>query len=105
HFTSILQFNGVLDSYNQSGLRYASKYYPDDGHGSVPLIAGYDALRFIFAAYRAELFKALDRAEFVKEHFAGVSASLGITMLPPERMVDMLGHIDLSRDTAKAIAL
>ena len=105
HFSSILQFNRVLESYNQSGLRYAYKYYPDDSHGSVPLIAEYDALRFIFAAYKADLFKALDRAAFVKEHFARVSASLGFTMLPPERMVDMLGHLDLSRDTAKAIDL
>ncbi|MFI5311145.1 MAG: alpha/beta hydrolase, partial [Gemmatimonadales bacterium] len=33
HFSSIVQFNGIMESYNQSGIRYAYKYYPDDSHG------------------------------------------------------------------------
>ena len=33
HFNSIVQFNATLESYNQSGLRYAYKYYPSDDHG------------------------------------------------------------------------
>ncbi|MEO8451195.1 MAG: alpha/beta hydrolase-fold protein [Gemmatimonadota bacterium] len=105
HFSSILQFNSVLENYNQSGLRYAYKYYPDDSHGSVPLMAEYDALRFIFASYKSDLFQALERPEFIKEQYAKVSAALGYTVQPPESMMDILGHIELSRDTTKAIAL
>ena len=55
HFNAILQFNGILESFNKSGLRYAYKYYPGDSHGSVPLIAEYDALRFIFDSYNVPL--------------------------------------------------
>ena len=105
HFDSIIQFNSILESYNQSGLRYAYKYYPQDSHGSVPMIAEYDALRFIFSAYAGDFAKSLARPAYVTEHFAAVSASLGVTMNPPEPMVDLLGQIAMSRDTTKAIAL
>ena len=45
HYASIVQLNRILETYNTSGIRYGFKYYPDDSHGSVPLIAEYDALR------------------------------------------------------------
>jgi hypothetical protein len=105
HFNSIAQFNGVLESYNQSGLRYGFRYYGADSHGSVPLIAEYDALRFIFDGYGVDLFRGLEQPAFLTEHFAQVSRRLGYTVLPPERMVDLLGHIEMDRDTTKAIAL
>ncbi len=105
HFNSIAQFNGVLESYNQSGLRYGFKYYGAEDHGSVPLIAEYDALRFIFDGYKGDLFKALEAPTYVREHFARVSTKLGYTVLPPESMVDFLGRIEMPRDTTKAIAL
>ena len=105
HYDSIVQFNSVLESYNQSGLRYHYKYYPADDHGSVPLIAEYDALRFIFEGYKIDLLKGLERPDYLTEHFARVSAALGYKVLPPEPMVDMLGHFELTRDTTRAIAL
>ncbi len=103
HFSSIVQFNGVLEGYNQSGLRYAYKYYPSDDHGSVPMIAEYDALRFIFAPYKLDFAKGLSQPSYVAQHFKEVSDFLGYQVLPPERMVDFLGHIALTRDTTKAI--
>ena len=105
HFSAIVQFNGIAESENASGIRYAYKYYPNDDHGSVPMIAEYDALRFIFAPYKLNLTKALDDPAYVRQHFAGVSKALGANFPPPESMVDQLGHIELTRDTTKAIAL
>ena len=58
HFSAIVQFNSIMETYNASGLRYAYKYYPNDSHGSVPLIAEYDALRFIFDSYNVPLGQA-----------------------------------------------
>jgi tetratricopeptide (TPR) repeat protein len=69
------------------------------------MIAEYDALRFIFAPYNVSLTAALERPAYIKEHFAQVSAVLGYQMLPPERMVDLLGHVVLGRDTAQALEL
>lgn len=105
HFDSIIQFNAILEAYNNSGLRYAYKYYPSDDHGSVPMIAEYDALRFIFSAYRGNLFASLERPAYLTEHFARISESLGVRFDPPESMVDLLGTIEMGRDTTKAIAL
>jgi predicted alpha/beta superfamily hydrolase len=105
HFSSIVQFNSILEAYNGSGIRYAFRYYPSDDHGSVPLIAEYDALRFIFAPYKFDFIRAMEKPSYIAEHFASVSDALGYEVKPPEPMVDMLGHFELSRDTAKALEL
>ena len=104
-FNAIVQFNAVLESYNQSGLRYAYTYYAADDHGSVPLIAEYDALRFIFASYRGDLFRSIDRPAYVTGQFARISQELGVQFTPPEPMLDLLGRIAMGRDTTNAIAL
>ncbi|MFN8570981.1 MAG: alpha/beta hydrolase-fold protein [Gemmatimonadaceae bacterium] len=105
HYASIVQFNSILEAYNRSGVRYAYKYYAGDDHGSVPMIAEYDALHFIFDGYKSNLLMSLDRPAYIAEHFTHVSALLGYQVKPPESMVDMLGQIELSRDSTKALAL
>jgi predicted alpha/beta superfamily hydrolase len=84
HFNSIIQFNSILETFNQSGVRYAYKYYPHDSHGSVPMIAEYDALRFIFDAYDVSLAEAIERPAYIAEHFTQVSAAMGYKVDPPE---------------------
>jgi uncharacterized protein len=103
HFNSIVQFNSILESYNQSGIRYAYKYYPSDHHGSVPMIAEYDALRFIFDSYPADLFKASEGPAYLTTHFANVSATLGYEVRPPESIVNAFGNSVLPLDPAGAI--
>jgi predicted alpha/beta superfamily hydrolase len=103
HYGSIVQFNGVLQSYNKSGLRYGYKYYPDDSHGSVPLIAEYDALRFIFSRFSVDIVAVMQHPAALKEHFAGLSSSFGYAMLPPESVVNLLGYGMLANDTTKAL--
>ena len=105
HYNSIMQFNSVLETYNQSGIRYAFKYYAHDDHGSVPMIAEYDGLRFIFDGYKLDMQRAADRPALIAEHFDKLSATMGYKVLPPERIVDVVGQIALGRDTTKAIAL
>lgn len=104
HFEAIVQFNGVMEAYDRSGLRYAYKYYDKDSHGSVPLIAEYDALRFIFDGYKVDLGRVLATPTLLIEHFRNVSARLGTTFGPSESMIAMLGQFALSQDTTKAIA-
>src|SRR5215207_5645414 len=77
HYNAIVQFNSILETFNASGLRYGYKYYPNDSHGSVPMIAEYDALRFIFDAYNVSLAQAIENPGYLAEHFARASASLG----------------------------
>jgi len=105
HFNSIVQFNSILETFNTSGLRYAYKYYPNDSHGSVPMIAEYDALRFIFDAYDVSLAQAVERPEYLAEHFARTSAALGYKIDPPEPTVDLVGRVALGRDSTAALKL
>jgi len=50
HMRSVLKLQRYFEHNPQNGLRYCGKYYPDDTHMSVPFIAEYDALRFLFGA-------------------------------------------------------
>lgn len=50
HMRSALKLQGYFEHNPQNGLKYRGKYYPDDTHMSVPFIAEYDALRFLFGA-------------------------------------------------------
>lgn len=104
HFNAMLQFNSIMQNYNTSGLRYAYKYYPDDDHGSVPLITEYDALHFIFDGYKLNLTKVLASPASLTEHYRDVSARLGTTFTPSEGMVTQFGMFATTQDTAKAIA-
>jgi predicted alpha/beta superfamily hydrolase len=103
HFSAITQFNAIMQTYNKSGLRYAFKFYDSDDHGSVPLIAEYDALRFIFDGYKPDLQRMLASPKLLPEHFRNVSEKLGATFLPSERAIQTFGQIAMSQDTTKAI--
>jgi predicted alpha/beta superfamily hydrolase len=102
HFNSIVQFNSILESFNGSGVRYAYKYYPADSHGSVPMIAEYDALRFIFESYNLPLLVAVERASYLTDHYARASSILGYKIDPPEPIVDMVARFAMGRDTTVA---
>src|SRR6478735_7502454 len=52
HIRSIFEMDKFLKAHPQNGLKYASMYYENDNHGSVPFASEYDGLRFIFDYYR-----------------------------------------------------
>ncbi len=95
---SILTLDQYIKSQKQNGLRYESKYYSNDDHSSVPMIASYDALRFIFEKYRFKL----SRKEFMdstmvfadkyEKHYADVSQLFGYKVNPPENQINGMGY-------------
>jgi predicted alpha/beta superfamily hydrolase len=103
HFESITQFNEVMRAYDQSGIRYGFRYYDRDDHGSVPVIAEYDALRFLFDGYGAPLQQIIEEPAQLTEHFRKVSEGMGADFQPSEAMIRLLSQVTLARDTAKAI--
>lgn len=105
HYNSIIRMNALIEGDNKAGVRYNFRYYPNDSHGSVPLIAEYDALRFIFDGYSPDLMRALEDPNYVKAHYEQVSKIMGYTVIPPEGTVDLLAMIEMGRDKAKARAL
>lgn len=90
NYNNILALNSIIQDGNTSGIRYDYTYYARDDHGSVPLIAGYDALRFIFEGYAAHVPKALAQPGYLTQHFEQVSERLGYRALAPAGLADFV---------------
>ena len=103
HIRSIFALDRFIKANAKNGLKYASKYYGDDDHGSVPLISEYDALRFIFRWYRFK-FSPLDFrspnttvVQRLKQHYQTVSREFGYKVSPPEMQINGLAYFMLSQ--------
>src|SRR5687767_3127212 len=88
HIRSIFALDKFIKANPQNGLKYASKYYADDDHGSVPLVTEYDALRFIFSWYRFKFTIAdfmgpdIGVVQRMKQHYQNVSKEFGFKVSP-----------------------
>jgi predicted alpha/beta superfamily hydrolase len=98
HVRDNLRYRAILLENKNNNLVWNWKYYPEDDHPSVPLIAEYDALRSFFKDY--ELPKDVNdpsiTADFIRDHYQNVSATLGYKVLPSQSTVNFLGYINLS---------
>ncbi|GAB3225162.1 alpha/beta hydrolase-fold protein [Spirosoma arcticum] len=107
HIRSILALDRLLKANGQTGLRYQGKYYGFDDHSSVPLITEYDALHFIFAAYRLKLTDPdyeednTGLADKLTAHFRAATRQLGYEVKPPESLVNELGTYMVSQQKFK----
>jgi tetratricopeptide (TPR) repeat protein len=117
HIRAILQFVNSMEAENENGLHFNWNYYENDNHGSVPLIATYDALRFLFPWYELKgLNQFFDESttasadvliHLIDTHYTTVSANFGYEVLPPESFINTLGY-DLmfnprAQNSAKAL--
>lgn len=98
HIRSILKLRSYFEQNKQNSLKFQSKYYNDDSHGSVPLITEYDALHFLFDFYPLKMtFKdftdtttaLLDKYE---KHFSTVSKKMGYKVKPSEEQINSFGY-------------
>lgn len=98
HIRSILKTDAFLKNQSENGLYYSSKYYDDEGHGSVPMRSLYDGLKFLFNFYDL----SLDRSDFMKadkslatkieNHYKNLTYRLGYEMKPPESLINDFGY-------------
>jgi len=107
HIRSILALDAAFVKNKQNGLKYSSKYYPDDTHGSVPFITEYDALRFFFDFFPMK-FSMKDftdstgaLADKYRNHFANLSQKMGYQIRPDEMEINFIGYDFLSRKLYK----
>jgi tetratricopeptide (TPR) repeat protein len=116
HLRSIFLFSEAAKAKTGNGLNFSYKYYGDDDHGSVPLIAEYDGLRFLFSWYAMrgldKFFKPNSKATadevvgFVNSHYKNVSDRFGYLVVPPENFVNGLGYAFMGNNKAdRAYAL
>ncbi|MET4141390.1 alpha/beta hydrolase-fold protein [Pedobacter sp. UYP1] len=112
HLRSILALSDQLRSVQ--GLRWNFKYYPDEDHTSVPLIAEYDALKFIFRHYKFpqtqpvnQFFDkkstAAELEKLISSHYQSLSDEMDYIVRPSEQDMNRLGYIFLQqKDNSKA---
>ena len=109
HSRSILQLRDYVMG-NKGGLMANFKYYNEDSHGSVSLLATYDALHFIFKDYPLKMQDSyfidptFPLASYLKDHFENLTSEYGMTaedgsiMLPPEDLINNLGFFVLGKN-------
>lgn len=95
---SNLKFAKVISGNKQNKLKSKWVYYNQEDHESVPLIATYDALHFIFDFYKLKLTQQ-DLADTtdalatkIELHYQKVSEQMGYSIYPPEDLVSKLGY-------------
>ena len=105
---AILLFADLLSLEINSQLNFQWKYYEDHSHGSVPLVALYDSIEYLFSWYSyldLTNFYITDRStsasellEMLVEHFDVISSHFGYLVLPPEEYVESRGRAFLSNE-------
>lgn len=112
HIRSILKFVNSMDTQNDNGLLFKWKYYNDDDHSSVPLIAEYDALRFLFPWYKFKegndwySLNTQETVNLINSHYEKISEKFGYKVIPPERFVNSIANDFMySKMPEKAYAL
>jgi predicted alpha/beta superfamily hydrolase len=110
HTRSILLLKDYIQQNHHNGLRFAYSYHDDDTHMSVPLIAEYEGLRFIFNYYslapgiEARFFDphvAINPAPIFIAHFQEVSKQIGYQFLPPENLINIFANSFLDYNLPK----
>ncbi len=106
HIRSLLQFAEFAETNSDSALNFDWKYYPNNSHGSVPIIAGYDAIFFLFHWYELKgliRFVTPDTTatpeeliDHITSHYENVSDRLGYVVHFPEQFANQQGYAFLA---------
>lgn len=112
HIRSIFTLDQYIKSKQPKGLQFASKFYEDDDHGSVPMISEYDGLRFIFNGYKFKMEMSdffapgTGMIERMKKHYQKLTTEMGYKVAPDEMFINGMGYQFLSmQQLDKAAAL
>ncbi len=104
HLRAIIKFANSVNARKPKGMDFKWKYYEDDSHGSVPLIAEYDALHFLFSWYELDnnalanfmnpevTGSAKQLIDLINTHYKTVSEHYGYEVRPDEHFINSLGY-------------
>ncbi|RFS26356.1 alpha/beta hydrolase [Chitinophaga silvatica] len=99
HINAMLSFVDSLKSKAPGSLKWKAKYYPDEDHASVPVIAMYDGLKFIFNKYRFPTNKYMDASipaetlrKMILKHYEEISKDQGYPVKPSEVVFNNMGY-------------
>ncbi|MBF4473170.1 alpha/beta hydrolase-fold protein [Flavobacterium sp. HJJ] len=98
----IRKFEKLLTSKDPKNLRWAFKYYENEDHGTIPIPAEYDGLRFIFKEHLVQVKEAVQNPALVEQQFAKLSKQTGFTFFPTESYLDWMGNFCLEKKQTDA---
>ena len=109
HIRALLDLGKHLENH-PNGLNFKYQYYPNDNHGSVPLITEYDALRYFFKNYRLKMGPQdfmnpkADLIDRVVNHYAQLTQQFGYEIKPAEQLVNQMGYNFLQMEQVELAA-
>jgi len=97
HWATIKNFSAnVLPQSAKAGLLYQSEYYEQEDHGSIPIPATYDALRFIFKGITLPVKNLPDNPALITQHYHAVSSRIGFQLIPSEQLLNDIARYCMS---------
>lgn len=106
HLRSIYEFSELAKSNNQITSDW--NYYPNETHGTVPIVAEHHALRFFFSWFKFEHWNEFyatepkltgeELVELIVSHHDKISTELKHTFLPDEYEINNLAYMFLGKD-------
>jgi hypothetical protein len=100
-YRAMLRLTDYIEANKKNNLNFSWKFYKDDDHTSVPFIAEYDGLRFIFSLYKFpeidKLLIASNLDSIININYQNISRILGYKILPPEGNLLGLGYVFLEK--------
>ena len=99
-------FHAFLKEKNMEDLRFQFAYFKNEDHYSIPTIALYDGLRFIFDGYKFPLNKIAEAdVDEIKKHYRKISDQFGGELLPPGKLLNQVGLFLLQSENKMAGAI
>ena len=99
---AVIPFVHAVRDVKPAGLRWASKFYPTEQHGTVEMVSEYDALRYLFNYYQFRTSQFVEHPELDEDsvlaaHFKMISERFGYTVLPTENTINELAYDCMGR--------
>ncbi|MBF4463616.1 alpha/beta hydrolase-fold protein [Flavobacterium sp. LC2016-12] len=94
----IRKFEKLLKEKKPKNLRWSFKYYENEDHGTIPIPAEYDGLRFIFKEHLVQVKQAVQDPSLVENQYKKLSADTGFTFIPSESYLDWMGNYCLDNE-------
>ncbi|MDQ6469194.1 alpha/beta hydrolase-fold protein [Flavobacterium sp. LHD-80] len=88
----IRKFEKLLNDKKTKNLRWGFQYYENEDHGTIPIPAEYDGLRFIFKEHLVQVKQAVQDPSLVEKQYAKLSEQTGFTFVPSENYLDWMGN-------------
>lgn len=86
----INNFKHLLETKKPNNLRWGFHFYEKEDHGTIPIPAEYDGLRFLFENHLIKVKEAVNNPELVEQSFQKLSAQTGFNFYPSQPFLEWM---------------